>query len=79
MKAIAFSDLAVVKSSYSSDGSGGCVGASRTHLREGLVPVVDTTLGSATPILTFSTDAFAASVGAVKAGEFAEGEKHVTP
>ncbi len=76
---IPYRDLKVFKSSYSSDGNGGCVGSSTTHLDRGIVPVVDTTLGAASPVLAFSTAAFAAFVGAVKAGEFAEGEKYVTP
>jgi transcriptional regulator with XRE-family HTH domain len=67
---IQFSDLKVFKSSYSADGNGGCVGVSRTHLGQGLVPIVDTTLGAASPILPVTAEAFAAFVGAVKAGEF---------
>ena len=67
---IDYSDLRVFKSSYSADANGGCVGASRTHLAQGVVPVVDTTLGADSPILPFSTEAFAAFVNAVKAGEF---------
>ncbi len=31
------------------------------------------------PALIFPTAAFAAFVGAIKAGEFAQGEKYVTP
>ena len=75
---VPYSDLKVFKSSYSSDSNGGCVGSSSTHLDRGIVPVVDTTLGAASPVLAFTTGAFASFVSAVKSGEFAEGEKYVT-
>ncbi|QMU74993.1 helix-turn-helix domain-containing protein [Streptacidiphilus sp. PB12-B1b] len=67
---IRYSDLKIFKSSYSADAEGNCVGVSRTHLPQGIVPIVDTTLGDASPILSVSTDAFRAFVAAVKAGEF---------
>jgi transcriptional regulator with XRE-family HTH domain len=80
LKSIAYADLKVFKSSHSTDGNGGCVGASRTHLGSGLVPVVDTTLGASSPILPFTTAAFASFVDAIKSHDpaFAFGEQYVT-
>ncbi len=80
LKSIAYADLTVFKSSYSAGGNGGCVGASRTHLGSGLVPVVDTTLGASSPILPFTTAAFASFVDAIKSHDpaFAFGEQYVT-
>lgn len=44
----------------------------------GAVPVRDSKDPEG-PALIFPTAAFAAFVGAIKAGEFAQGEKYVTP
>jgi transcriptional regulator with XRE-family HTH domain len=59
----------IFKSSYSGGGNG-CVGTTRDFLDVGLAPIVDTKLGTSSPVLPFTTDAFAAFVAAVKAGEF---------
>ncbi len=72
------SNLNIFKSSYSGGGNG-CVGTSRDLLAAGIAPVVDTTLGLSSPVLAFSTNAFASFVSAVKAREFTEGEQYVTP
>jgi len=70
--AINLSDLSIFKSSYSG-GQSGCVGTTRDLLSVGLAPIVDTTLGLDSPVLPFTSDAFAAFVQAVKAGEFPTG------
>ncbi|QMU78638.1 helix-turn-helix domain-containing protein [Streptacidiphilus sp. PB12-B1b] len=75
--AIDLSKVSVFKSSYSG-GNAGCVGTTRDLVSAGLAPVVDTTLGLASPVLPFTTAAFASFVAAVKAGEFPAGEKYVT-
>ncbi|QMU71097.1 helix-turn-helix transcriptional regulator [Streptacidiphilus sp. P02-A3a] len=74
------SEINIFKSSYSG-GDAGCVGTSRDLLSVGIAPVVDTTLGDRSPVLPFSTAAFASFVAAVKAGDpaFAFGEQYVTP
>ncbi|QMU74029.1 DUF397 domain-containing protein [Streptacidiphilus sp. P02-A3a] len=74
------SEINIFKSSYSG-GNDGCVGTSRDLLSVGIAPVVDTTLGDRSPVLPFSTAAFASFVAAVKAGDpaFAFGEQYVTP
>ena len=77
-KSIEPSSISIFKSTYSNGGNG-CVGTSRDLVADGIAPVVDTTLGAASPVLAFTTAAFAAFVGAVKAGEFVEGEQYVTP
>ena len=63
------SSINIFKSSYSQGGNA-CVGTSRDLLASGVAPIVDTKLGAASPVLAFSTAAFAAFVQAVKAGEF---------
>ena len=74
------SNLATFKSSYSG-GQSGCVGTSRDLLAVGIAPVVDTALGAASPVLPFTTAAFASFVDAVKRSDpaFAFGERYVTP
>jgi len=74
------SEINIFKSSYSG-GDAGCVGTSRDLLSAGIAPVVDTTLGDRSPVLPFTTAAFASFVAAVKAGDpaFAYGERYVTP
>jgi len=74
------SEINIFKSSYSG-GNDGCVGTSRDLLSVGIAPVVDTALGDRSPVLPFTTAAFASFVAAVKAGDpaFAYGERYVTP
>ena len=74
------SNLATFKSSYSG-GQSGCVGTSRDLVAIGIAPVVDTALGVASPVLPFSTAAFASFVDAIKRRDpaFAFGERYVTP
>ncbi len=64
------------KSSYSSNG-GACIEAAPGFI-SGIVPVRDSKDPEG-PALVFPAGAFAAFVGAVKAGEFVEGEQYVTP
>ena len=64
------------KSSYSSNDGGNCIEAA-LGFTPGAVPVRDSKDPEG-PALVFPAAAFAAFVGAVKAGEFAEGEKYVT-
>ena len=67
-----------VKSTKSGNGGGnGIEWAPAVAASTGIVPVRDSKdpLG---PALVFPATAFAAFVGAVKAGEFAEGEQYVT-
>jgi len=73
------SELTTFKSSYSG-GDSGCVGTSRDLLAVGIAPVVDTALGDASPVLPFSTAAFASFVDAIKRRDpaFAFGERYVT-
>ena len=68
------SNAHIFKSSYSGGGNG-CVGTTRDFLSRGLAPVVDTKLGASSPVLPFTTEAFAAFVAAVKAGEFPPPER----
>jgi len=65
------------KSSYSGDNGGNCIEAALGFM-PGIVPVRDSK-DPVGPALVFPATAFAAFVGAVKAGEFAEGEQYVTP
>ena len=73
-------DLGIFKSSYSGGGNS-CVGSSRDLLALEIAPVVDTALGAASPVLPFTTAAFASFVDAVKRRDpaFAFGERYVTP
>lgn len=63
-------------SSYSNS-EGNCVEVAEGAGVIGVVPVRDSKNPSG-PALCFSVDAFAAFVGAVKAGEFAEGERYIS-
>ena len=65
------------KSSYSGDNGGDCIEAALGFI-PGVVPVRDSKDPEG-PALVFPAAAFAAFVGAVKAGEFGEGGQYVTP
>ncbi|WP_034090030.1 DUF397 domain-containing protein [Streptacidiphilus albus] len=65
------------KSSYSGDNGGDCIEAALGFI-PGAVPVRDSKDPEG-PALVFPAAAFAAFVGAVKAGEFTDGEKYLVP